>query len=79
MDNRDTIPFLVKQEVVFVCEKCGDTINMRVPQPNNTNERSYCCKAAYRVSNDFDGEIIIIRIEDRDDNKTEAPTMERDR
>src|SRR6266436_5429679 len=61
MDNRDAIPFLVKQEVIFICEKCGDTVTMIVPHPNNSNECSYCCKATYRVSTDLDGEVFIIR------------------
>lgn len=69
MSYEDTIPFLIKQEVAFVCEKCGDVTQMRVPGRNGRNVRSYCCSAQYECVTDRDGEIMVRRIEDEESNK----------
>ena len=68
------IDYLVKKTVVFICEKCGDTVSMYVPSSGESNVKSYCCNATYEVA-DRRGDILIERLADREDYKS---TMEKD-
>lgn len=61
------IAFLLKQGVVFVCEKCGEVVTMSVPSEGNYNEKSYCCRAKYMVAMGEYGDISVIRVEDEKD------------
>ena len=61
--------YLIKRSVIFVCEKCGDTVSMYVPSSGESNIKSYCCSATYEVA-DRRGDILIERLADRDDRAT---------
>lgn len=71
MHPTEEINFLVKKMVVFICEKCGDTIQMNVPANGTTNTRSYCCSATYAVV-EMEGGIHLARMADRDSGKAEV-------
>jgi hypothetical protein len=58
--------YLVKRTVIFICEKCGDTVSMYVPSSGESNVKSYCCNATYEVV-DRRGDILIERLADRDE------------
>lgn len=46
------IEYIVKRSAIFVCERCGDIIEMKIPSEGNKVDKSYCCKARYQITND---------------------------
>ena len=67
------IPYLIKREIVFICTNCGESTSMIIPHSRGTVERSYCCKACYRLSVDALGNVISLdRIADKEITKAIA-------
>ena len=59
------IHFLVKRYVVFICERCGESVQMFVPLDGATNTKSYCCQATYAVV-EQEGHIHVARLADQE-------------
>ena len=70
--------FLVKKQVVFICDRCGQVIEMFVPEDGESRTKRYCCGQGYRVSTLSDGELYIVGVESEMERELNAePVMEK--
>ena len=62
--------YLIRQEVIFICGRCGHTVVMNVPSEEDENIKSYCCAATHKIKRYKNGDFSIFRVADQVESKT---------